>query len=122
MPLAAPSAALLVSSDRCADASYPVIVYCVRIADIGSTKRRKPKPEVEPPNQPVLLTVVANTVEKLACWSGIIHRIATTARAPITCHHTEMLLMTASRCDEKMLISATTTRITMNSTKVRVRL
>ena len=45
-----------------------------------------------------------------------------TAAAPATCHHTEMLLMTASRCDEKMLISADTARMTTNNMKVLVRL
>src|SRR4051794_14069556 len=115
MPLAAALAALLVSSERCADASYPVIVYWVRIAAIGSTKSRKPQPEVEPPNMPLLLMVLANTSPKLACCSGISHRIAMTAAAPATCHHTEMLLMMASRCDEKMLMSADTARMTTNS-------
>src|SRR6476619_8290418 len=102
MPLAAPLAALLVSSDRCADASYPVIVYCVRIAEIGSTNSRKPQPDVEPPNMPLLLIVLANTSLKLACCAGMAHKITMTAAAPATCHHTEMLLMT-------------------NRTKVRVR-
>ena len=45
-----------------------------------------------------------------------------TAAAPMTCHHTEMLLMTASRWLEKMLIVATTTRMTRNMMNVRVRL
>ena len=45
-----------------------------------------------------------------------------TAAAPATCHHTEMLLMTASRCDEKMLMSAETARMTTNMMKVLVRL
>ncbi len=77
---------------------------------------------VDPPKNPVLLTVVANTVEKLACCSGISHRITMTAAAPMTCHHTEMLLMTASRWLEKMLMTATTTRMIRNIQKVRVRL
>ena len=45
-----------------------------------------------------------------------------TAAAPATCHHTETLLITASRWDEKMLISAEIAKMTMNSTNVRVRL
>ena len=73
-----------------------MIVYWVRIAEIGSTKINQPKP-VSPPNMPVLLMVWANTSEKLACCSGRKTRISTTAAAPITCHHTETLLMTASR-------------------------
>ena len=99
-----------------------MIVYWVRIADIGSTNSRKVNPEVEPPKKPVLLTVVANTVEKLACCSGISHRMTMTAAAPMTCHHTEMLLMTASKWLEKMLMVATITRMTRNMMNVRVRL
>ena len=37
MPFAAPSAADCVSSDRWAEASKPVIVYCVSRAPMGST-------------------------------------------------------------------------------------
>ena len=73
-----------------------MIVYWVRIAAIGSTKINQPKP-FSPPNMPVLLMVWAKTSEKLACCSGMKIRISTTAEAPMTCHHTEMLLMTASR-------------------------
>ena len=99
-----------------------MIVYWVRIADIGSTNIKKVKPDEDPPKNPVLLTVVANTVEKLACCSGMSHRITMTAAAPMTCHHTEMLLMTASRWLEKMLMTATTTRMIRNIQNVRVRL
>src|SRR6516164_5844379 len=97
MPLAAALAALLVSSDRCADASYPVMVYWVRITEMGSTTNNQPRPEVAPPNIPLLLIVLAKTSEKLAWWLGTKTRIAITAAAPRTCHHTETLLMTASR-------------------------
>ena len=97
MPLAAALAALLVSSERWAEASYPVIVYWVRIAEIGSTNNSQPQPEVAPPKIPLLLTVRAKTSPKLAWRSGTSARIAITAPAPATCHHTEMLLMTASR-------------------------
>ena len=49
------------------------------------------------------------------------HRIRTTARAPNTCHHTEMLLSTASRWAEKMLISDTRTSTTMKYRNTRLR-
>src|SRR5689334_2748121 len=98
------------------------MVYCVRIAEIGSTKNRKPMLDVDPPKKPVLFTVVANTVLKLACCSGSAHSSTMTAAAPATCHHTEMLLMTASRCDEKMLMVATATRMIRKMMNVRVRL
>ena len=99
-----------------------MIVYWVRIAEIGSTNSSQPNPEVDPPNIPLLLMVLANTSEKLACCSGTRNRMPITAAAPTTCHHTEMLLMTASRWLEKMLMIATTTRMTRNITNVRVRL
>jgi hypothetical protein len=121
MPLAAPSAALLVSSDRCAEASYPVIVYWVRIAAIGSTKISQPKP-LSPLDIPVLLTVVANTSLKLACRLGSRIRMRMTAAAPTTCHHTEMLLMTANRWLEKMLMIADSARMTTNMANTLVRL
>ena len=67
--------------------------------------------DVEPPNMPLLLMVLANTSLKLACCSGTRNRIRITAAAPATCHHTEMLLMTASRWLEKMLMIAETARM-----------
>ena len=46
-----------------------------------------------------------------------------TAAAPATCHHTEMLLMTASRWDEKMLMMADDRQDDHGTvTNVRVRL
>ena len=45
-----------------------------------------------------------------------------TAAAPATCHHTEMLLMTASRWDEKMLMVADNARMTRKMKNVLVRL
>ena len=99
-----------------------MIVYCVRIAAIGNTNSRKPQPDVDPPNMPLLLMVLANTSPKLACCVGMAHRMTITAAAPATCHHTETLLMTASRWDEKMLMSAEIAKMTMKSTNVRVRL
>src|SRR4051812_26133683 len=122
MPLAAAPAALLVSSDRCAEASYPVIVYCVRMAEIGSTKNSQPAPLVAPENMPVLLMVLAKTSCRLAWCAGTRNRIRMTAAAPNTCHHTETLLITASRWLEKMLITAAMIRMIRNMTNTRVRL
>ena len=100
-----------------------MIVYWVRIAAIGSTKISQPKPDVSPPNMPLLLMVLANTSEKLACCSGMKPSgSAITAAAPATCHHTETLLMTASRCDEKMLMIAEAARMITNRMNVLVRL
>ena len=89
---------------------------------MGSTNSSKPQPEVAPPNIPLLLMVVANTSPKLACCSGTRNRIRITAAAPTTCHHTEMLLMTASRWLEKMLMSAEIARMITKRMNVLVRL
>jgi hypothetical protein len=66
---------------------------------------------VRPPKNPVLLTVWVNTDEALAWWLGRKMRMSTTAAAPNTCHHTDTLLMTASRWLEKMLTSAASARM-----------
>ena len=99
-----------------------MIVYWVRIAEIGRTKSSQPHPEVDPPNMPLLLTVRAKTSPTVAWRSGTRKRIAITAAAPATCHHTEMLLITASRWLEKMLMTATTTRMIRNIANTRRRL
>src|SRR3954449_10069600 len=54
-PCAAPIAASRVSSAVCADASYPVCVYIVRMKPIGSTRNQNGRPPVAPPSKPVLL-------------------------------------------------------------------
>ena len=53
---------------------------------------------------------------------GTRNRIAMTAVAPATCHHTEMLLMMANRWLEKILMTAAVTRMIRNITKTRLRL
>ncbi len=49
MPLAAAIDADAVSSDRCAHASKPVIVYCVSRNPNGRTANQKAVPDVLPP-------------------------------------------------------------------------
>ena len=66
MPLAAELAAECVSSDRCAEASYPVMVYWVSRAPMGKTMKRNPSPPVLPPKKPVLLTREVKTDDTLA--------------------------------------------------------
>ena len=66
MPLAAESAAECVSSDRCAEASYPVMVYWVSRAPMGRMTNRNPTPPVLPPKKPVLLTREVKTDDTLA--------------------------------------------------------
>ena len=85
MPLAAESAAEWVSSDRWAEASYPVIVYWVSRAPMGSTMKMKPHPWVFPLKKPVLLTVEVKTMLALAWWWGRKIRMSTMAAAPSTC-------------------------------------
>src|SRR5690242_18567915 len=122
MPFAAELAALLVSSERWAEASYPVIVYWVRMTESGRTAKTNPHPVVLPPKKPVLFTVSVNTDDRLAWWLGAKARMSTTAAAPKTCHHTEMLFRIASRWLEKMFTNATSTSTTRKITNTRLRL
>src|SRR5690625_399501 len=93
MPLAAPCEAAAVSSDRCADASKPVIVYCVSKKPSGNTRN-----QYFASSYPELFKRSVKTKLRLWCWSGTTARIRITIAAPATCHHTEMLLSTAIRC------------------------
>src|SRR3569623_3778521 len=117
MPLAAGLAAPCVSSDRCTEASKPVIVYCVRMNPNGMIASQKLIDDVEPPDHPEPLNRSLKTCEKLRCWSGTQISAAIRMTAPATCHHTETLLRIANSWLEKMLISAITTRITTKNRK-----
>src|SRR5689334_4840080 len=118
MPLAAPDAAPCVSSERWAEASKPVIVYCVSSRPSGITRNQNVIPEVDPSAKPELL--IRSVKTKLNDWWVLGRTISrtTTMAAPATCHHTEMLLMIASRWLLKMLASAASTMIATNSTKI----
>jgi hypothetical protein len=122
IPFAAESAAEWVSSERWADASYPVIVYWVRITDSGSTPRKNAMPPLCPPKKPVLFTVCVNTEENDAWCLGAASRMSTTVAAPATCHHTEMLFRIASSWLEKMFTRAASARMIAKITKTRLRL
>jgi hypothetical protein len=60
IPIAAPREACRVSSDMCADASKPVIVYCAIRRPIPNTYRNMKSPKFSPP-KPELFTVSPNT-------------------------------------------------------------
>src|SRR3954447_7037042 len=109
MPLAAPFAADSVSSDRCAEASYPVIVYCVSSAPSGRTYHQK-----APWWKPELLMVSVNTKFALWCFEGPKMRISTMIEAPNTCHHTEMLLIQPRISVRNRFADVTTTISTRN--------
>ena len=85
MPWAAALAAPVVSSERWAEASKPVIVYCVRITPSGTTYRKNLRPLVLPPSKPELFTQCVNTNEALWCDVGPKIRISTMIAAPTTC-------------------------------------
>src|SRR5262249_27602080 len=105
-PRAAALAAPCVSSEMCADASKPVIVYWVRRKPSGSTYHQNmlsPKPE--------LFRCVVKTWSTLACWSGTMTRTPTITATPRTCHHTEMLLKIATRWLPRMLMKMCRHRI-----------
>src|SRR5690349_13052465 len=115
-PRAAECAAPCVSSDRCADASNPVIVYCVSRNPSGSTYN-----QYMPSEKPELLIRSVKTKDGDWYSFAVMSSTSTTAAAPNTCQYAETLFTSASRCDWKMLISATRTIRTTNSTNVRVR-
>src|SRR4051812_1441530 len=110
IPRAALLAAPWVSSDRCAEASYPVIVYWVSRKPRGSTYSQK----VVPLPNPELLIRSVKTNDRLWWVSGVKISTRTTIAAPNTCHQTEMLLITASRCELKMFSEVITTISTRN--------
>src|SRR3954452_3739730 len=98
-PLAAPSAAPRVSSEMCADASYPVCVYIVSRKPWVRMNNQN-QPPTDPFIQPELFCLCPNT--KLADWwlSGPRTRTPITTTTPTTCHHTETLLSSATSWDE----------------------
>ncbi len=75
-------------------------------------------PLVSPSPKPELLKVSVNT--KLALWwsSGTSRTMSTTTAAPTTCHHTEMLFISAIRWLLKMLASVTRIMTRTKSAKV----
>ena len=110
-PSRPPSAAPWVSSDRWAEASKPVIVYCVS---------RKPQRQHASRTSSCSCSAEAGVVDALgeheadALVRGRARRSGpgSRSRAPATCHHTEMLLMIASRWLRKMFSTAASTRMT----------
>src|SRR3954454_5663887 len=98
-PCAAPSAAPRVSSEMCADASYPVCVYIVS-RNPWVRMNNQNQPPTDPFIHPELFCLWPNT--KLADWwlSGPRTRTPITMTTPTTCHHTETLLSSATSWDE----------------------
>ena len=67
---------------------------------------------VEPKTSPMEAWVVPSARKN--------HRTSTMTVAPMTCHHTETLLSTASRWLEKMFKTAASARMTKNRMNTRV--
>jgi hypothetical protein len=89
-----------------------VTVYIVSRKPIGSTYHQNipwPKPE--------LLIVSVKTKFALWWWSGTKMRTAMITATPRTCHHTEIPLNSATRCEEKMFRTACNARMTTNTAK-----
>src|SRR5215216_2830780 len=105
-----------VSSDRWADASNPVIVYCVSRKPSGRMYHQYMLSE-----KPELLIVSVKTNDGDWYSFAVSSRISTTAAAPNTCQYAEMLLTSASRCELKMLISDVITIRPTNSRNDRTR-
>src|SRR5260221_14530706 len=93
MPCADAFGAPVVSSERCAEASKPVIVYCVRITPSGTTYRKNFQPLV-PPEKPELFTQWVKTNEAL--WWDVGPKISTRtmSAAPTTCQYADALFQT----------------------------
>src|SRR6478735_7447221 len=119
MPCAAAFAAPCVSSERCTEASKPVIVYWVRMKPNGMITNQKAIELVDPSDHPDPLNLSVNTWLMLRCWSGTKMSTRMSTEAPTTCHHTEMLLNSASRWLEKMLITVMIIRIATKNRKTR---
>src|SRR6478736_3463388 len=119
MPCAAAFAAPCVSSERCTEASKPVIVYWVRMKPNGMITNQKAIELVDPSDHPDPLNLSVKTWLMLRCWSGTKISTPMSTAAPTTCHHTDTLLSSARRWLEKMLISVISARITMKKMKIR---
>src|SRR6478736_2909618 len=119
MPFAADCAASWVSSERCTEASNPVIVYWVRMKPNGMITNQNTPELVEPSDHPDPLNLSVKTWDMLRWSSGTKIRTATSTVAPTTCHHTEMLLSSASRWLEKMLITVISARMITKKRKTR---
>src|SRR3954467_15841173 len=104
MPCAAAFDAPVVSSDKCAEASNPVIVYCVRITPSGTTYRKNFRLLV-PPEKPQLLIQCVKTNEALWCELGAKIRNSTTPAAPATCGAAEPLFQYESTWLGKRLMN-----------------
>src|SRR6478735_4369789 len=121
MPWAAAFAAPWVSSDRWTEASNPVIVYWVRMKPNGMITNQNAIVLVDPSDHPDPLNLSVKTWDTLRCWSGTKSRTPIRNVAPTTCHHTEMLLNSARRWLEKMLITVMSARIATKIRKTRLR-
>src|ERR1700751_2449030 len=112
MPCAAALAALVVSSERCAEASKPVIVYWVRIPPSGTTYRKNLRLLV-PPENPELLIQCVNTKDALWCELGPKIRISTIADAPTMCQYADELFQYDRMCAGNRLMNTWIARMTM---------
>ena len=81
MPRGAAREAFLVSSETCAEASYPVKVYCAISRPIRNTYGRNV--------QPVSLWKPVSVQDTDWCRSGRIHSTATMTSTPATCHQAD---------------------------------
>jgi hypothetical protein len=119
MPLAAAVEADAVSSDRWAQASKPVIVYCVSRKPNGTTANQKPSSRCCRRVAGVVEPLGEDVAERLVLV-GHEDQDQHDAEAPTTCHHTETLFMIAIRWLLKMFSTEITTRTARKMKKTRV--
>src|ERR1700682_6541201 len=110
IPLAEDKWADCVSSERCAEASKPVMVYCVSRKPSGRTYSQY----MLLPAKPELFTWLVNIHLRVWCSVGVKMRIAMIRAAPKTCHHTEILFNTACTLLLNTLNAVIRIMITMN--------
>ena len=120
MPLAAALDADAVSSDRWAEASNPVIVYCVSRKPNGTIANQNAKLVVLPSLKPGVVEPLGEDVAERLVLVGDEDQDQHDRAAPTTCHQTETLFMIAIRWLLKMLSTAASTSTTRKMRNTRV--
>src|SRR5436190_6222029 len=112
MPMAADRDAFLVSSLMCAEASYPVMVYCAMRSPIPNTTQNIGFEKLEP-WKPEKFSVSVNTKLTDLWCSGTMMSATTMTSTPPMCHQAEMLLIIGRSRGPKVLITPCSATITV---------
>ena len=112
MPRGAAVEAFLVSSDTCADASYPVYVYCAMSRPMRNTYGAN--------DQPVSLCHAVKVQPTSWCRVGMIQSAPTMMSTPTMCHHADTFDSSETSFTPKVFSRPCTTMSTTNSTNVLI--